>query len=198
VLGRYRLVLVPVFIIYAAGGVLWFCDAVRQHRRLALVGAGLLPMWLFIEFVLVPIPDLRKNPFYVVHPVEYDFATKVYVDAGRYEEALREAHRLQLRARGFPAVEAHADELAGKTLIFWAADLLQHGRIVEAHATLDRAGEVLTTSPPADDDVWFNLGALAQRLEDTAEAQKYLRLYLSRQPTGKFSAVARQTLERIQ
>jgi hypothetical protein len=197
ILGRLRLVLVPVLILYAAAGLVWCFDAIRERRTgrvLAYVG-GLIAVGL-VHHLALPDPATRRDwPGIVIHDVEHAVAARIDASQGRIDLAVAEMERLEAKARRHGFVEradaALLDQASYRLLM--ADRLLRQGRAVEARRELERAEGSFAKFPTLALP-WFNLGVAYQRLGDRAHARTLLERFLTLEPTGRFADAARAAL----
>ena len=197
VLGRYRLALAAVLMVYAGAALVGLWDAIRRRQvRSAALRLGLLAAATAVEYVLVPIPSLRTTPDYEYYPAEYVICTTMYVSEHRFEQAVDETRRLGAWARRFPNAATLAAALQRDVQHLWARTLLEQGDNSGAleHARLAARIDV---AAPNLDHVHFQLGELFYQLSSPADAAAQLRLYLQKQPQGQFAEKARDLLKQI-
>ena len=91
IMARYRLVLIPVLIVYGAAGLVWLYDAVRTGQKAkGIMGLSLLLSVALVQHVLIPIGKLRDIPYYSVHHADYIFSAQIYASEGRPDRAVAE------------------------------------------------------------------------------------------------------------
>jgi hypothetical protein len=197
ILGRLRLVLVPVLILYAAAGVLSCVDAVRGRRiGRALAYAGVLVAVALVHHLVVPIAAVRRAwPGIVVHDVEHTLAAHVYAGQGRPDLAVGEMERYEAKARrhGFPDLGDAALVDQANYRLLMADRLIRLGQAGQARRELERA-EAVFARFPALAAPWFNLGVAYQRLGDRARARALFERFLALEPSGRMADAARSAL----
>jgi tetratricopeptide (TPR) repeat protein len=197
ILARFRLVLVPVLIIYAAAGLVAFGDAVRARR--GSDGATYLALWAGValtQHFVLPIPALREQHAIAIHRPEYLLAADIYARQGRPDRALAEIERLEARAAARPSFAELAREAAlydGDYRTQWALQLASDGRLAEARHQVERVEATYQAYPELAYPL-YNLGFLHLTLGDTVKARAYFERFLAREPTGARADRARREL----
>ncbi len=193
VLSRYRLVLVPVLILYAAALLLWVYDAARE-RNIArtLGGLGLVLGVGIAQHLWLPLRSAEEY----VRPHEYRLASMVYASEGRFDRAVAEIERLREMARQHFSLAKDIEEtflLEGDYRSQWAAQLLAEGRREEARRQAAQAetayGSRLNESSPN-----YNLGLLYLNLNEPAKARAFLERFLVLAPQDPLAAEVRRLL----
>jgi hypothetical protein len=98
ILERYRLILVPVLIVYAAVGVTTIIEMFRRKqipRAMAMV--ALLLCLAGLQHWLLPIPLLWKNPSFSIHGELYSLSARIYAAEGKFDQALGELRRPEFK-----------------------------------------------------------------------------------------------------
>jgi hypothetical protein len=129
---RYRLVLVPVLIAYAAVGVTTIIEMLRRKqipRAMAMV--ALLLCLAGLQNWLVPIPLLWKNPSFSIRGGLYSLSAHIYAAEGKFDQALGELRRLRIQGRQYPNPSDQLRNISlyeGDYRTAWAMQLLDAGR----------------------------------------------------------------------
>lgn len=187
IVARYRIVLVPVLIIYAAVGLVRCFEAARARRVVGVISyVALLAGAATLQHLLLPIPVLRDMPAIAIHPPEYFIAADIYATEGRFDRAVAEIARLLTKAKERPSF----GELAGDALVYegnyrvmWASRLLQQGLRQEARQQAERAQAAYSAKPELSYP-FFNLGFLYLKLGETARARAFFERFLALEPDG--------------
>ncbi len=186
---RYRLVVVPLLAVYAAGGLVAAIDALRSSRRAraAAYGAAILVLFL-VQHVAAPIRTLRDRPYVGIHVPEYTASAMVYASESRYDRALDELARLRKEIGGRPSYADEAlsvDWLEADYRAAWGRDLLAAGRGDEARRLFRSAA-----------DGYERLGLAAISSGDGGQAREFFEKLLAVEPDGPRAAEARRHLGR--
>ncbi len=195
VVGRYRLVLVPVLILYGASGVVCLIAAIRGRRAAHAVGyLALVAGFALVQHQVLALPGSRVKS--ATFQSEYMLSAKVYADAGQYDRATAEMERFEERFRKLGVMTnlaAGASLFQGDYRAMWARQLLEQGKEVEARRQIDLAAAAYASymrlSAPN-----YNLGLLYLRLGEVAKARRYLESFLALEPTGPQADRVRQIL----
>jgi hypothetical protein len=197
IVGRYRLTIVPVLIIYGAAGLVWLWEALRARRAgEAITYVTLVAGLVVLQQLVLPIQVLRDNPAFVVHPQDYLLAAHIYEHEGRPDLAVREVERLEVKAGERPSFAALARQAALYTSDYrtvWANQLVAEGKPDEARQQLAKVEATYAVNPELTYPS-FNLGVLYLKLGDPAKARPYLERFLERQSTGAQAETARRLL----
>lgn len=200
ILGRYRLVLVPILVLYGAAGLVWLFDAFQSGRtartRLYL---GLVVGLALVQHLLLPIRTLRDLPLWTIHPPEYFLSAQIYASEGRPDRAVAEMERLQGKAGQRPAfaeVIPQARLYEGNHRAAWAGQLIKEGKREEARRQVELAqaayrGQRLT-APLA------TLGNLYLKLEEPEKAKRLFERFLELEPEGLTADAVRRILRRLE
>ena len=197
VLGRYRLALAAVLLIYAGAALMGLWDTLRQRQfRAPGLRLALLTATTVVEYVLVPIPALRTQPDFEYYDPEYVANATLCVSEDRFDDALSEARRLAAWAPRFPQAATLAQLLERDVYHVWARTLLERG---DRRGALEQARLAARIDPAVSgwNHVHVQLGELLQELGRPAEAAAQLRLYLRKEPQGPLAPRARQLLDEI-
>jgi hypothetical protein len=187
ILGRYRLIIVPVLIVYAAVGVATMIDMLvcKQLPRLMAVLALTLGV-VGLQHWLLPIPILRTMPEFSINGSVYFFSSRIYAADGKFDRALEELRRLRLQGQRYPDFSERLRNIAlyeGDYRVAWAMQLLDDGRAEAARAELALAeasyADHLHLSRPH-----YNLGILCLKLSELSKAQAFFERFLEIEPEG--------------
>ncbi len=201
ILARYRLVLVPVLIVYGAAGVAWLIEAIRRRQTVrARTYLGLLLGIAVVQHLLMPFREMREMPYYVIHGGDYIFSARIYAAEGRPDRAVAELKRLQTKARQGPsfATQAYLTTLdEGNYRAQWAAQLLEKGKRDEASrqaelAEAAYANHVNLSSP------YSTLGSLYLKLGEPGKARAFFERFLELEPEGPKAEAVRRVLSRLE
>ncbi len=197
IVARFRLILVPVLIVYAAAGLVWLSEAARARRIAESVTyLALLAGFAVTQHLVLPIPALRDIHAIAVHRPEYLLAADIYAREGRFDRALAEIERLEARAAeraSFAELAREASLYDGDYRTLWVYQLLGQGRLDQAR----RQAERVEATYGADPDVTYplyNLGLLYLKLGEVAKARVYLERFLAREPVGERADGVRRVL----
>jgi hypothetical protein len=197
ILGRYRLILVPVLIAYAAIVPVIFFTLVR-HRELVratgllgvIIGVTLIQNWV------VPIPILREIPTFTIHGPLYSLSARLYASEGKFDQALEEISRLRIRAQRYPDFPANFLKISlseGDYRVAWAMHLLEAGRLQAAREQLALAEAAyavhLHLSKP-----YYNLGLVYLKLSEATKARSLFERFLEIETEGIRAESVRQIL----
>ena len=92
-IGRYRLSLAPVLMIYAAILLIWMFDWLRSRRwKAATIGLLVTIVFIVIQYTIVPIKSLRADPFFPLSRREFLAVNRLLgihlMEQGHYYDAL--------------------------------------------------------------------------------------------------------------
>lgn len=199
ILARYRLVVVPVLIVYGAAGLVWLFEALRKRETAkTMTFLGLLVGLAVVQHLLLPFWHLRDIPYYTLHHSDYFFAAQIYASEARPDRAVAELERLQARVRqrpGFARVAYETTLYEGNYRAQWAGQLIEKGEIEKARQQAELAQEAfaqhLTLSDP-----YFTLGNLYLKLGEPVKARAFFERFLEREPAGPRAETVRHILER--
>jgi hypothetical protein len=198
--GRYRLVLVPVLIVYGAAGVLRVADAIRA-RQLATASAcvGLILALAVLQQAVIPIRSVRNRDMYAVHRPEYTLSAEIYASEGKLERAVAEIERLQMKAKE----NANFSDLLAATYIYegnfraaWAQQLLKEGKREDARRQTDLAGAAYAHHARLSYP-YGSLGLLYLALNEPATAKAYFQRFLELEPDGPRADAVRRALSKL-
>lgn len=171
IVGRFRLPLLPLLLVFAASALAtgWVLCRQRQLRRLA-VGAGAVGLLM-----------LGSYPwgFPRIYPVDHGVYGYILANRGELEAGLG---RLEVAAEGLPD---HPDLNYDLGRI-----LLRLNRPAEALARFEREMRVA----PANPQVFWRAGLTAKRLGDRERAVRYLERSLALAPDGPHAEEIRREL----
>ncbi len=203
VLGRYRLSLVAVLVVYAAAGAVRAFDALHARQvGPAVVFVGLVAAAAAIQQFVAPIPRLREDPgMGFIYAPEYHVAASIYTKEGRWDRAVDEMTRLRLRidrhqvSAGYRQAAATAAVVEGDYRAGWARHLLEQQRPDEARRQVEEV-ERLYARRPEDSRMHYNLGVLYSKLGDLPRARARFERFLALEPHGDRADRVRALLAR--
>lgn len=197
---RYRLIVVPVLILYAAGGLVWFFEALRHRNLFRSIGySGSILALAVVQHFLVPLslPRILPALSFLHGGVEYLASAKIYASEGAFERAIAELERLKTKAVQLPA---HADWMLdqaslkeGACYVMWAEELLNRGMLDEARQPVAEAEKIYSHHLDLS-FTNFILGALYFKLKEPGKSRPYLQRFLLLEPEGPNSAIAKKLL----
>ena len=151
-------------------------------------------MLLGLHFGLRP-RELRDPAFDKTgREIEYGVAVQIYVEDGRYEDALAEVDRFREHSAKRPNLDVQAGYLEGVVRCVWGEALQARGRTADARAQALQA-EKAFDRPWQNATAWFQLGRLFLEISEFAGAEKYLARYLREDPGGPNAQEARRLLQ---
>jgi hypothetical protein len=141
IVARYRLVLVPLLLVYGAAALVCLWDLGRE-RRLGRLGGGLalVTAVAVAQHVAAPIPAVHAHPVVTIFGVEYTLSAQFYAGEGRFDRAVAEIVRLRTRTTQAPDFQKKANFIAGTRLwegqyrVQWANQLFDRGMQEQAQA----------------------------------------------------------------
>jgi len=200
IMGRYRLVLVPVLIVYGAAGALRVVDAIRARQwAQASAGVGLMLALALLQQAVMPIRDVRDRHMYAVHLPEYSLSAQIYTSEGKLGRAIAEIERLQTKAKenkNFSDLVASAYMYEANLRVTWAQQLLREGKREDAHRQTVLAGAVYAHHPRLSYP-YSNLGVLYLALNEPATAKAYFQRFLELEPDGPRADEVRRILSKL-
>ncbi len=196
IMGRYRLVLVPVLILLAAALLVQLGAAIHRGAIRAAVGPlGLALALGAAQQTLVPIPDEMRPRIY---EPEYLWTAHVYAEAKQFDRAAAEMGHLLDKARQSPPHAAYLSAYETDYRVYRARDLLGQGRREEARRQLDLAVAAYARTPDRVIAREYNFGLLYLRLGDLAQAKTFFTRVLELTPDGSLADQVRMLLSRIE
>ena len=197
ILGRYRLILVPVLIVYAAVGVATIIDMLRRQQMARAMAALALTLGIVgIQNWLLPIPFLRTMPEFSVDGPTYFLSARLYAADGKFDRAVEELRRLRLQGQRYPNFPEQLRSISlyeGDYRAAWAVQLLDEGRPEAAREQL-----VLAEATYADhfhlSRPHYNLGILYLRFSELAKTQAFFERFLGVESEGTRADSVRQLL----
>lgn len=148
--GRYRIAVLPGFLVLASFGLVFVIEAIRARRFDAWIICGALVLISAAQFALPTFDRAKAQAFH-----EYQIGQRE-LDAGRTDAAL-EAYRAALAS----------DPGLGEAWHGIGAALARAGRLAESVDAYERATQVL----PGSALTWYNLGSVYGRLGDDVRAR---------------------------
>jgi hypothetical protein len=201
ILERYRLILVPVLIVYAAVGVTTILEMLRRKQILrAMAMVALLLCLAGLQNWLLPIPLLRKNPSFSIHGEIYSLSARIYAAEGKFDQALGELRRLRIQGMRYPNFPEKLRNISlyeGDYHTAWAMQLLDDGRPQAAREQL-----VLAEGAYADhfhlSKPHYNLGLLYLRFSELSKTQAHFESFLKVGSEGTRADSVRQLLSGLE
>jgi hypothetical protein len=147
VLGRYRLVLVPVLIIYGAAALAMLANAISQSKLpTAIAGSALIAGCAVLQHVILPLPTVRTDPGIMVYWPEYLFSASLYGSQKQYEQAVMEVMRLHAKSTdggSLPSMPASMVSMTfrieGENRLGWANQLAERHKLEAAREQVQLA-----------------------------------------------------------
>jgi len=185
ILARYRLILVPVVILYAAAFLVWMADRLREKRvAWVLGGLGLVLVVAVVQQVWMPL----YKPEEYLRPHEYYFSAKIYASEGRFDRAVAKFDRLREIVHQNPRFAewvATTSLLEGDYRAQWAKQLLEEGKREEARRQVARAEAAYARRVNLNPSVpYYNLGQLYFALDEPTKARVFFKMFLAFEPDG--------------
>ncbi len=200
ILARYRLVLVPILIVYAAAGLMWLFEPIRTEQRdRAKIYLTLLLGLAVVQHLLLPLRILRDLPDYAIHSYDYFISAEIYASEGRPDRAVAEMERLQDKAGqrpSFAGVGSEAGLYEGNYRVQWAEQLIREGNRDEARRQMEMAWTTykhLNLSAPN-----LTLGNLYLKLDEPETAKRFFERFLELEPQGPRADEVRRILDRLE
>jgi 4-amino-4-deoxy-L-arabinose transferase-like glycosyltransferase len=201
ILERYRLILVPVLIVYAAVGVTTIIEMLRRKQiPKAMAMVALLLCLAGLQNWLLPIPLLWNNPSFSIHGGLYSLSARIYAAEGKFDQALGELRRLRIQGMRYPNFPEKLRNISlyeGDYRTAWAMQLLDEGRPEAAREQL-----VLAESTYADhfhlSKPHYNLGLLYLRFSELSKTQAHFERFLEVEPEGTTAHSVRQLLSGLE
>ena len=200
-LSRYRLSLVPVLIMFAAGLLVQTGDAARLRNlgRLTVIFCFVLASVVFQRWVL-PLPDGAKHT--ETYLLDYWASARVYAGEGRYEQAAAEMGRLLSLARGVMQRTALLEQSEADYASYRASALIEQGRLEEARVVVDEGTTALLGAHHERGDgtsyPLLNFAVLYVRLDEPAKAIPLLKRFLEQAPNDPLADRAKRLLTRLE
>ena len=197
IMGRLRLVLVPLLIVYAAVLLVRLFQAARNRQTAKVMTyLGLLLGIAVVQHILIPFHELRDVPYYALHHSDYYISARIYASEGRPDRAVAELERLQAKARQRPGFARQVYETTlyeGGYRSQWAEQLIKEGKREDARLQAELAQAAyanhLTQSAP-----YFTLGSLYLKLGEPAKARAFFERFLELEPDGPEAETVRRIL----
>jgi hypothetical protein len=139
IIARYRLALVPLFLVYGAYVLVWLGERVSQHQWGSVgAGAALVGMIAIGQQVAAPISFVHAHPLVTVYGPEYVHSAQIYASREQWDLALQEITALRTRTRLAPEFSGKVAFVAktylweGERRVQWANHLFDRGQHAEA------------------------------------------------------------------
>jgi 4-amino-4-deoxy-L-arabinose transferase-like glycosyltransferase len=202
VMARYRLMLVPVLILYAAAGLAWLVESFRKTKFLAALGYLSAVLFLVAAQYVVRVPYARNSAAdLLVHGgLEYYFSAVVYAEDHQFEKSIAEMQRLEERALETPNPALYSNKARyqqGNFYVKWAEALLKDGDRVGAKEKANQAESAFVpffhlTEPNV------TMGVLYYDLEEREKARGFLNRALLINFEGPDAETAKKYLAKLQ
>jgi tetratricopeptide (TPR) repeat protein len=200
IMARYRLLLVPVLILYAAEGLTWFAKNFRASPLIPTIYPGaVLALALAQYIVAIPYSKNWATDLMLHGGLEYHFAAVMYAEENRFEKSIAELRRLEESALDTPNSLLYSSQARYEQGIFyakWAEGLLKSG---------DRAGaNEKARQAESKFSAYFNIpeasvimGILYYDLQEGNKAQTYLKHALRIEAEGADAEIAKTYLGKL-
>lgn len=192
-IARYRLVVVPVLILYGAALLIHWVDTVRERRAARALGiAGLVLTLVVIEHLL----DRRP---YRAFAHDYYNSAVAYRQRNDLDKAVHEISTLsrQLIIESPDSRAAYeATGMEGDYRVEWAKLLIRKAEIARAKEQVELADAAYARDPNLVLS-HFNVGMLYAAIGELEKARRSLEQFLSAAPENPKAAHARRLLLRI-
>jgi glycosyltransferase involved in cell wall biosynthesis/4-amino-4-deoxy-L-arabinose transferase-like glycosyltransferase len=200
-LSRYRLALVPVLIIFAAGFLFHLLEAVGQRNMRRTVGLScLILISVLFQRVIFPLPEGSKHDETFL--LDYWASARVYARDREYEAAAEEMGRLVSLAKGHLEPSISLAQHESDYAAYRAAALIEQGRMDTARVVIDQGVsdwlEAYERHGGGPGFPLFNFATLYIRLNENSQAILLLRRFLNLAPDGVLAARARGLLARLE
>lgn len=200
IMARYRLLLVPVLILYAAQGLVWFVETIRDKFLVRMVyPVAVLVLSLTQYLLAIPYVKNSASDLLLHGGLEYNFAAILYAQDNHFEKSIAELQRLEEAALDAPNPVLYSSKARYQQGIFyakWAQALLgsgdRAGAIEKAKLAEDNFSPYLDI-PEAD----ATLGVLYYNLEQVNKARAYLERARSIKAEGPDAETAKTYLDKL-
>jgi hypothetical protein len=196
ILARYRLILVPVLLLYAAVLLVSLSDALRERNAHRVIGTlGLMLAASLVQHVIVPLDERTKDR---VHALDYLGAARVYAEDDQFDRAANEMRRLLDKAQRSPR---HIEGMAlfeTDYRVFLARSLIAQGAWEEAKGQIDLAIAAHARIREPVSYPYLNFGALYLKMGESAKAKTFLVRFLELEPEGPLAEKVRRVLARLE
>jgi hypothetical protein len=195
ILARYRLVLVPVLLLYAAVLLVSLSDALRERNAHRVIGTlGLMLAASLVQHVIVPLDERTKDR---VHAPDYLGAARVYAEDDQFDRAANEMRRLLDKAQRSPRYVERMPLFETDYRVFLARSLIAQGAWEEAKGQIDLAIAAHTRVQEPVSYPYLNFGLLYLKMGEVAKAKTFLVRFLESEPEGPLAEKVRRVLARL-
>jgi hypothetical protein len=195
VLGRYRLDLVPVLILYAAALLVYLAEAVRERNgRRAVVTIGLIVAASLTQQTVVPLSEGMKVR---VHSPEYRYSAEIYAREQQFDRAVMETARFLAHARASPLLSGFVPKIEIEYRQLLARRFIAQGAREEARQQIDLALAILARVPQPYSDTYLKFGQLYLLLGEATKARPFLARFLELEPDYSGAGELRDLLSRL-
>jgi len=195
IMARYRLMLVPVLILYAAALLIRLADAVRDRSlRPALGILGLIIAGVLAQQVVLPIAG---DAWHRVHSPDFLASAFLYAQAKQFDRAAAEMSQLldKVQQNALQASEVPGYETEYHQLL--ARHLFAQGRWAEARHQVELALAAHARVREPDSEAYYKFGQLYLLLEEPAKAKAFLARFLELKPAHPQADEIRRLLSRL-
>lgn len=200
-LSRYRLALVPILIVYAAGLVVRLTDLYKERRwREALVVGALVLAGIALQRAVVPLDEASKH--HETYLLDYWASARVHAADGQFERAAREMGRLVELSVSLSDRSPLTDQHEADHATYVARQLIQEGNTKQALEVIDRGtlGFLRVAGTPGVASYYpiFNFATLYVKLRERHKAIDALKRFIELAPADPLIPRATQLLDRLQ
>ncbi len=195
VTSRYRLVLVPVLILYAAALLVALWGAIQQrHMRWALAAFGLIAAAALAQQTLLLLPEEFSGR---LNAAEYVLSARLYASQGQFDRAAGEWGRFLAQARQDPVQAGDVPWYETEYRQVLARHLLAQGARTEARHQVELALAGDTRTWEHDSEACYRFGQLYLLLGEPAKARPFFVRFLELEPEYPRAAELRSFLSRL-
>jgi hypothetical protein len=191
---RYRLILVPVLIVFAAAFLVWFYHLVRRREIARALRAAAL--CLGVAFAQHGVLALRGQEYYDRRQ-EYIFSKDVYVSQGQFDRAAAEMGLLLEKARQIAPLAGDVPRYETEYRQLLARHLIEQGARAEARQQVELALAAHARAPHSPSYLYFNFGVLHLLLNEPEKAKPFLRRFLELEPGSPRAEQLRRILSQL-
>lgn len=203
ILARYRLVLVPILILYGSATIIAFVDSLRRRTFKHILGivVGVIGLSLFQQEV-IPFKESLKDR---VHSADYRISAQIYSDRKEFDRAAAEMGRLVKKARQSSAHQLQVPKLELEYRIYRARHFIHEDNLEAARDELqlaESALDIVNNIPGtgANDKLlyYYNLGILHLKLANDSQARTYLQRFATLAPPSSMRDRIQRLLRKLQ
>lgn len=192
-IARYRLVLVPVLILYAAVVVIRFAVTIRhQEGRQAIGLLGLIVGCVLFQQFVLRLPQ-------GVYSLDYLAAARAYAEERQFDRAAAEMGRLLEKVRQGSQHPTDVPLFETDYHLLLARHLLQQGNREETKHQAGKGAAAYARYRQHGGEAaypYFNLGLLYRRFDEPAKARDFFERFLILEPEGPRAEQVRRILSR--